>query len=105
MNLKSDLRSMIYQVGSKVDNDPSKLDRQRGKTFIETPDVATIAKELQHLISFSVQSGWSGVNTHLQQIAVVFNSIQESSDASEDKRELLAAELTLDTSLLSGLLS
>ena len=57
MNLGSDLRSMIYRVGSKVDNDPSKLDRQRGKTFIETPDVATIAKELQHLISFSVQSG------------------------------------------------
>ena len=35
----------------------------------------------------------------------MFNSIQESSDASEDKRELLAAELTLDTSLLSGLLT
>lgn len=95
-------RSMLYQIGSHVElpNEEKLLD---GRTFVPTGKMHHIVKEYEHLIRFIFRRGFVGMDTHIDHVTRIYDSIYLEENE-EDKRVQIAAKLLVDTTVIPGIL-
>jgi len=101
--LGADLRNMIYIVRTCIPD--SKTDQLDGNTFVATPNMSYLSQIYQSFIHFVTKADPSFVQQHHIQVMSIYNSLAESEDMDEDKRESVAADRIAVTNIIPGLLT
>lgn len=100
--LDAGMRSKLYQIGTAiVINEEEKL---KGKTFVPTAKVDRLLSEFQSLMIYLHRKKWKGMQTQLQQILTILESVGGLEKKLDDDEEENLHNRILDTNIVPGIL-